>query len=233
MTVRLPEVSAEGLVLWRVRQPPRQELWCCITECCGEIIYDVVLNLCEYHIIRHDVVDAENDLTARPGQGGDSSPRRTGTHHRRPWERDSSSQQAVGGPHEVCVDQDGAAVLADACCSLDPTVAVRTRSSFGVRAGADHQKRPPSFCKTPRRESQGRKHGGYRRRYAGGRCRAGAGWKTRRPDYVSRGRGGTIARTTPRTEAAPGRVPQENWPPTCNRRGPCRSSHLTTCTVSL
>ena len=45
LVIRLPEVSAAGLVLWRLRRPPRQELRCGITEFCGELllgIHDVV-----------------------------------------------------------------------------------------------------------------------------------------------------------------------------------------------
>ena len=53
MTVLLPEVSAEGLVLWRVRQPPRQELCCCITECGGELMLGV------HDIVTDDVLFAE------------------------------------------------------------------------------------------------------------------------------------------------------------------------------
>ena len=53
MTTLLPEVSAEGLVLWRVRQPPRQELCCCITECCGELILGV------HDLVTDDVLFAE------------------------------------------------------------------------------------------------------------------------------------------------------------------------------
>ena len=53
MTVRLPEVAAEGLVLWRVRQPPGRELWCCITECYGELILGI------HDLVTDDVLFAE------------------------------------------------------------------------------------------------------------------------------------------------------------------------------
>ena len=41
MTALLPEVSADGLVLWRVRRSPHQELWCCITEFYGELLLGI------------------------------------------------------------------------------------------------------------------------------------------------------------------------------------------------
>ena len=53
MKALLPEVAAEGLVLWRVRQPPNQELWCCITECCGEVILGI------HDLVTDDVLFAE------------------------------------------------------------------------------------------------------------------------------------------------------------------------------
>ena len=53
MTALLPEVAAEGLVLWRVRQPPHQELWCCITECYGDLILGI------HDLVTDDVLFAE------------------------------------------------------------------------------------------------------------------------------------------------------------------------------
>ena len=53
--------------MWRVRQPPRQELWCCITECCGEIIlgvHDVVTDDVVFAEIQDDVVSVVSRAAA-------------------------------------------------------------------------------------------------------------------------------------------------------------------------
>ena len=42
MEALLPEISTrEGLVLWRVRQRSSRELWCHLTEFCGELILGI------------------------------------------------------------------------------------------------------------------------------------------------------------------------------------------------
>ncbi len=59
MTVLLPEVSAEGLVLWRVRQPPARNLCCCITESGGELmlgVHDIVTDDVLFAEVHRDVV---------------------------------------------------------------------------------------------------------------------------------------------------------------------------------
>ncbi len=37
MTTYLPEVTAEGLVLWRVRRSPDEQLWCSVHDFVGEL----------------------------------------------------------------------------------------------------------------------------------------------------------------------------------------------------
>ena len=41
MEALLPEIPREGLVLWRVRQRSSRELWCHLTEFCGELILGI------------------------------------------------------------------------------------------------------------------------------------------------------------------------------------------------
>ena len=37
MTTYLPELTAEGLVLWRVRRSPHEQLWCSVHDFVGEL----------------------------------------------------------------------------------------------------------------------------------------------------------------------------------------------------
>lgn len=41
MAAIFPELTANGLVLWRVRQPPDRQAWCYVTEFCGEVTLSV------------------------------------------------------------------------------------------------------------------------------------------------------------------------------------------------
>ena len=41
MAAILPEVTADGLVLWRVRRTPDRQAWCYVTEFCGEVTLSV------------------------------------------------------------------------------------------------------------------------------------------------------------------------------------------------
>ena len=37
MTTYLPEVTAEGLILWRMRRSPHEQLWCSVHDFAGEL----------------------------------------------------------------------------------------------------------------------------------------------------------------------------------------------------
>ena len=37
MTAYLPELMAEGLILWRVRRSPHEQLWCAVHDLAGEL----------------------------------------------------------------------------------------------------------------------------------------------------------------------------------------------------
>jgi len=41
MAAILPEVTPDGLVLWRVRKMPDRQAWCYVTEFCGEVTLSV------------------------------------------------------------------------------------------------------------------------------------------------------------------------------------------------
>lgn len=41
MAAILPEVTADGLVLWRVRKTKGRQAWCYVTEFCGEVTLSV------------------------------------------------------------------------------------------------------------------------------------------------------------------------------------------------
>ena len=41
MPAFLPEVTADGLILWRLRRTPEQQLWCAVSEFAGELALTV------------------------------------------------------------------------------------------------------------------------------------------------------------------------------------------------
>ena len=41
MTSSLPEVSADGLVLWRVRRSPETQLWCSVRSRAGSLVLTI------------------------------------------------------------------------------------------------------------------------------------------------------------------------------------------------
>ena len=64
MTAILPEISAAGLVLWRLLRAPDRQAWCYVTEFCGEITLSV------HELASDDVFMAEvhSDMQALVGR---------------------------------------------------------------------------------------------------------------------------------------------------------------------
>ena len=59
MATLFPELTAEGLILWRLRRTPEDQLWCSVSEFAGELaltVHDLALDQVKVAETHWDVV---------------------------------------------------------------------------------------------------------------------------------------------------------------------------------
>ena len=62
MTPLLPEVSADGLVLWRLRRSSDEQFWCSVTDAQGELVLTVHNPSCSGIAVREKHPDVSSLL---------------------------------------------------------------------------------------------------------------------------------------------------------------------------